>query len=294
MTEIESRFQATIRSGAPVLVVEITPPKGGEPAPVRASAKRFAGKVHAVGVDDNRHGVAMSPLAAAAVLVSEGVEPIMHVVTRDRNRVALLSMCLGAQALGVRNILCTSGTHQTLGVCKPAKNVYDIDSVQAISALAKLGNGSCPFFIGGVASPFADPLEMQLMKTVKKASAGAQFLITQPVFDVPRFSAWLEAAAQRGLPEKTAILAGIRPLLEAEEAQAFASARPVPGVPQAMLDKLAGAGGKDAQRAAGIEMAVETIKQLSSLKGLRGFQICAEGDDDAVLEVMQRSGLEAR
>ena len=107
MTDSESRFQAAIRSGASVLVVEVTPPATGDAAPLRASAKRFAGKVHAVGVDDNRHGVAMASLAAAAVLASEGVEPIMHVVTRDRNRVALLSACLGAKALGVGTILCT-------------------------------------------------------------------------------------------------------------------------------------------------------------------------------------------
>ena len=295
MTESESRFQAKIRSGEPLLVVEITPPKSGDPAPVRASAKRFAGKVHALGVGDNRHGVSMSSLAAAALVAAEGVEPIMHLVTRDRNRAALLASCLGAQALGIRNILCTSGTHQTLGVCPPAKNVYDIDSVQLIAAAAKQdGDGAAKLCVGATASPFADPQEMQLIKTAKKAAAGAQFLITQPVFDVERFKAWWEAAAQRGLPEKTAVLAGIQPLLDAEEARAFAAARPLPSVPQAMLDRLAAAGDRAAQRAAGIEMAVETIKQLSALKGLRGFEICADGDEDAVLEVIQKSGLEAR
>jgi methylenetetrahydrofolate reductase (NADPH) len=291
MTESESRFQAGLRSGEPLLVVEITPSKSADPAPVRASAKRFAGKVHAVGVGDNRHGVCMSALAAAAILAAEGVEPIMHMVTRDRNRMALLACCLGAEALGVRNILCTSGTHQTLGICPSAKNVYDIDSVQLIADLAKQGDSLC---IGGAAAPFADPQEMQLIKTAKKAAAGAQFLITQPVFDVARFNAWWDAAAARGIQEKTAILAGIQPLLNAEEAAAFAAARPTPSVPQAMLDRLAAAGSREAQRAAGIDMAVETIKQLSSLKGLRGFQIYADGDEDAVLEVIQKSGLEAR
>lgn len=295
MTESESRFQAKIGSGGPLLVVEITPPKSGDPAPVRATAKKFAGKVHALGVGDNRHGVSMSSLAAAALVAAEGVEPIMHLVTRDRNRAALLASCLGAQALGIRNILCTSGTHQTLGVCPQAKNVYDIDSVQLIAALAKQDDdAAAKVCVGGTASPFADPQEMQLIKTAKKASAGAQFLITQPVFDVARFKAWWEAAALRGLPEKTAVLAGIQPLLDAEEAKAFAAAKPVPSVAQAMLDRLAAAGDKTAQRAVGIDMAVETIKQLSALKGLRGFEIYADGDEDAVLEIIQKSGLEAR
>jgi 5,10-methylenetetrahydrofolate reductase len=295
MTESESRFQAKILSGEPLLVVEIIPPKSGDPSPVRASAKRFAGKVHAVGVSDNRHGVCMSSLAASALVAAEGVEPIMHLVTRDRNRAALLASCLGAQALGIRNILCTSGTHQTLGICPPAKNVFDIDSVQLIAALAKQGEGSsAQICIGATASPFADPQEMQIIKTVKKAAAGAQFLITQPVFDVQRFKAWWDAAARRGLQEMTAILAGIQPLLDAGEAKAFAATRPLPSVPPAMLDRLANAGDKKAQRAAGIAMAVEMIKQLSLLKGLRGFEICADGDEDAVLEVIQKSGLEVR
>jgi len=293
MTESESRFQAKIGSGEPLLVVEITPPNSGDPGPVRETAKKFAGKVDALGVGDNRHGVGMSSLAAAALVAAEGVEPIMHLVTRDRNRAALLASCLGAQALGVRAILCTSGTHQTLGVCPQAKNVYDIDSVQLIAALAK-AEGAAGLCVGGTASPFADPQEMQLIKTAKKAAAGAKFLITQPVFDIERFKAWWEAAAQRGLQDKVAVLAGIQPLLDADEAKAFAAAKPLPSVPQAMLDRLAAAGDKQAQRAAGIEMAAETIRQLSALKGLRGFEICADGDEDAVLEVIQKSGLEAR
>ena len=115
----ESQLQSKISSGAPILTIEITPPKGADPAPVREAAQRFAGKVHAIGVSDSRHGLCMSALAAAATVAGEGVEPILHVVTRDRNRIALIGRCLGAQALGVRNILCTSGTHQTLGVCAP-------------------------------------------------------------------------------------------------------------------------------------------------------------------------------
>ncbi|HQH51732.1 MAG TPA: methylenetetrahydrofolate reductase [Candidatus Hydrogenedentes bacterium] len=301
----ETRFQEKILSGEPLLVVEIVPPRSGDPAPVRAAAKRFAGKVHAVGVSDNRHGVCMSALAASAVLAAEGAEPIMHLVTRDRNRLALIASCLGAQAMGVRNLLCTSGTHQTLGICPSAKNVFDIDSVQLIAALTNLGTDASvvsktrienagPFCVGGAVSPFADPQEMQLIKASKKVLAGAQFLITQPVFDIPRFRAWWEAASQCGLPRKTAILAGIQPLLDAERAKAFASGRPLPMVPQAQLDRLAAAGGKQAQRAAGIELAVETIKQISASKGIRGFQICAEDDEEAVLEIIQRSGLEAR
>ena len=305
MTTSETEFQSRISSGAPLLTVEIAPPRGGDPAPVRDAAKRYAGKVHAIGVSDSRNGLCMSALAAAAIVAAEGVECILHMVTRDRNRIALIGHCLGAQALGVRNLLCTSGTHQTLGVCPPAKNVYDVDSIQLIDMMARLGrNGSTvcgehfetagPFCVGAVAAPFADPQELQLMRTAKKVNAGAKFLITQPVYDLERFGAWLDAVRQRGLHEKTAILAGIQPLLDAEHARAFAASRPSPRIPKEMMNRLSAGSDATAQRAAGIELAVETIKQLSALTGVRGFQISAEGGDDATLEIIQRSGLEAR
>jgi len=303
MTESETRFRGRIRSGEPLLVVEIAPPKGGDPAPLRAAAKRYAGKVHAIGVSDNRNGVCMSALAAAAIIAAEGVEPILHLVTRDRNRIALIASCLGAQALGVRNILCTSGTHQTLGICPPAKNVFDIDSTQLIEAIAHLEIAG-PFCLGAVAAPFADPAELQLMRLSKKVAAGAQFLITQPVYDLDRFGAWWGQVTQRGIDKQAAILGGIQPLLDSDQAKAYAASRPFPMVPQALLDKLSSAGDRKAQRAAGIEIAVETIKQVSVLNGVRGFQICVsfpsstwergEGDENAALEIIERSGLEAR
>jgi methylenetetrahydrofolate reductase (NADPH) len=337
MTESETRFQTRIRSGEPLLVVEIAPPKGGDPAPLRAAAKRYAGKVNAIGVSDNRHGVCMSALAAAAIVAAEGVEPILHLATRDRNRIALIASCLGAQALGVRNILCTSGTHQTLGICPPAKNVFDIDSTQLIEAIAHLGeigdsylfspdnrdgsgqthngreignspvfpDGAGPFCLGAVAAPFADPAELQLMRLSKKVAAGAQFLITQPVYDLDRFGAWWGQVTQRGIDKQAAILAGIQPLLDAKQAKAYAASRPFPMVPQALLDKLSSAGDRKAQRAAGIEIAVETVKQVSALNGVRGLCISfpsstwerderGEGDENAALEIIERSGLEAR
>src|SRR3990167_5031101 len=120
-------LQEHLASGKPLWVAEISPPQGADPMPVRALAKRYAGKIHAMGISDNREKVAMAALAAAALVAAEGIEPILHVTTRDRNRIALVSEALGAQALGVRNVLCTSGSHQTLGRFRAAKNVYDID-----------------------------------------------------------------------------------------------------------------------------------------------------------------------
>jgi len=304
MSENIATLEERIRSDASILVVEISPPKGGDPAPLQATAKRFAGKVDAIGVSDNRHGVCMAALAAAGILAAEGIDPIVHMVTRDRNRLALIANCLGAQALGVRNILCTSGTHQTLGICPPTKNVFDIDSIQMLETVANLAKGSAvcqdsfeetgPFCLGAVAAPFADPPEMQLMRLAKKVTAGAQFLITQPVYDLDRFRSWQDQATQRGIHEQAAILIGIRPLLDADTAKAYAAARPNPMVPQAVLDRLSSAGDPAGQRAAGIEIALETIEQVSTLKGIRGFHIDMEGDEDAALEIIIRAGWENR
>src|SRR5512140_2237515 len=127
-----SSLQERITSGKTILLAEIHPPRNADPAGLQTTAKRYAGKVHAVGVSDNRDRVAMSALAAASLLKAEGLEPILHMSTRDRNRIALVSEALGAQALGIRNILCTSGTHPSSGACRAARAVYDIDVVQLL------------------------------------------------------------------------------------------------------------------------------------------------------------------
>jgi len=244
----------------------------------------------------------MSALAAATLVAAEGVEPILHLVTRDRNRIALISEALGAQALGIRNLLCTSGTHQTLGPFRAAKNVFDLDPVQLLQTYHDLvGDGAPvnekqiagvePFCLGGTAAPDADPLELQVLRLAKKVDAGAQFLITQPVFDVQRFASWWEEVVRRKLPEKVAIVAGIQPLPDAKTAEELAAKRPRTPIPAEVLVRLNSAATAVAQRAAGIAIAVETIQRLAAFKGLRGVQICADGDWEAALEIIDKSAL---
>ena len=191
-------LQQRLESGKGVLLAEISPPAEAAPAGVQQLAKRFAGKVHALGISDNRDRVGMAALAAASLVAGQGVEPILHVTTRDRNRIALVSEVLGAHALGIRNILCTSGTHQTLGHFRAAKNVYDVDVIQLLQTCANLASdgslvgegaiaGADSFCLGAVASPNADPLELQMIRLGKKVSAGAGFLVSQPVYDLERF-----------------------------------------------------------------------------------------------------------
>ena len=258
-------LQERIAAGKRVVLVEVSPPLGADPAAMRQTAQRFAGKVHALGVSDNRDRVGMAALAAASLVAAEGVEPILHVATRDRNRVALVAEVLGAQALGIRNILCTSGSHQTLGRFRAAKNVYDIDAVQLLQACARLADdaslvgesgvaGAGPFCLGAVAAPGADPMEMQLVRLGKKIAAGAAFFITQPITDLERFTSWWAEVTRRGLDKKTTILAGIEP-------------------------------------AGNVPAALETVKRLSAVSGLGGFSICVDGDHQAAIDIIEKSGL---
>jgi len=302
MAEERSGLDRRIESGKPLLLGEVSPPCGADPAPLRDSARRYAGKVHALGISDNRRGVCMSALAAASLVAAEGVEPILHVVTRDRNRIALVSDYLGVRALGIGNLLFTSGTHQTLGRFRAARNVFDLDPVQLLRTVAGLAgdasivgeasiDGAGPACLGAAADPLADPIEMQGLRLAKKVAAGARFVITAPVFDLERFDAWLEEVRRRGLHEQVAIVAGIRPLGDAAAAAELAGQRPRPGVPEALLERVVSQSGPGAQREAAIEIAVETIGQLSERSGLRGFQICGDADTNAALAIIEKSGL---
>jgi methylenetetrahydrofolate reductase (NADPH) len=302
MIQQATTLQKRLESGEQVLIAEISPPRGADAAILRETARRCAGKVHALGLSDNRDRVSMSALAAAALVAAEGVEPILHVTTRDRNRIALVSEALGAQALGIRNLLCTSGSHQTLGAFRAAKNVYDIDSIQLLQTYAGLSNGCAPlgengidgagpFCLGAVAAPFANPLELQIVRLAKKASAGARFLVTQPVYDLERFGLWWQEVTRRGIHQQVAILAGIQPLLSDHLADAQAGKRPLPRVPEELLARVAAKSDPSARRATAVEIALETIEQLSRLSGLRGLSICGDGDLDVALEIIGKSGL---
>jgi methylenetetrahydrofolate reductase (NADPH) len=291
----KSYLQKRIESGRPIVLAEISPPGSSDVAQVKALAKTFAGKVHGIGVSDNRESVTMSALAAASLIIPEGLEPILHMTTRDRNRAALVSDFLGAQALGIQNILCTSGSHQTLAPFRSSKSVYDVDATILLQNLKNLGNDASivgaeklecpvPMCLGAVASPYADPLELQLPRLANKIFVGAQFIVTQPVFDMDRFSVWWSEVKNRLLHRKAAFIAGIRVLTNEKSARQFAAQRPFPMVTDDILKRLAFAGdGKS--RKEGIAIALETINKLSAMDGIRGFEIVCDEDPEAAAEV---------
>jgi len=301
MSSETGRLQQVLREGRLAVVAECLPPSRPDADAVRATAAALRGKVDAVGVADNRMEIMMSAVATAALLRAEGVEPIIHMTTRDRNRIALMSDVLGAQALGLRSFLCTSGDHQTLGRERASRNVFDLDSVQLLAVLDRLRRdgvlfedgrkaGPCDLLLGATASPSAEPQEMQAIRLAKKVKAGADFVVTQPVFDADAFGRWLESLRPSGIAGKTAILAGI--LVPPSAARAREIREKVPGVeiPDAVIERLAKAA-VEKQRDEAIALAVELIGRLRRLDGVRGFYLMTEGDNAAAVAVIERAGL---
>jgi methylenetetrahydrofolate reductase (NADPH) len=180
--------------------------------------------------------------------------------------------------------------------------VFDLDSIQLLGMYNGLADdaslvgeerfeGAGPFCLGSTASQIADPMEMQIVRLGKAVSAGSRFVITTPVFDVDRFELWWGEVRKRGLHEKVAIIAGVRPLVDADLAIEYSARRPNPMIPAALLERISAPGSKKGQRDAGIEIALETVQRLSGLTGLRGFEIRADEHPDIAIEFLERSGL---
>lgn len=222
-------------------------------------------------------------------------------VTRDRNRIALQSDVLGASALGIRNILCLSGDHQSLGNQPEAKGVFDLDSIQLLKVVREMRDkgvvlggdalSSVPdLFIGAVENPFGDPMSYRAARLAKKVRAGAEFIQTQCVYNLPRFESFMKEITDKGLGGKVAILAGVTPLKSARTAEYMAKSVAGMDIPEEVIGRMKGAP-SGRQRAEGIKIAVETIEALKNIKGVRGVHIMAIEWEEAVPELVEKAGL---
>jgi methylenetetrahydrofolate reductase (NADPH) len=295
----DSQLARKIENGEFILTAEHSPRTTATQAVTEAALKSLGGKLTAVNMGDNQHGVAMSSLAASVIALKMGLEPVLQMVTRDRNRIALQSDLLGAASLGIKNVLCLSGYHQTLTGCPEAANVFDIDSTQFVAIATRMAEegmladgtkieGPFPMLVGAVINPFLKPLEFNLLRLQNKIEAGARFIQTHPVFDLEAFGQWLEAARQTGMTQKAAILAGVFPLESAAEARKLSELHPDFYVPEEVIKKLPAAGddGKT-----GRAMCVETLKKLKTMEGLRGIHILSGGKEGLVPELLAAAGL---
>ena len=302
MTQGKSNLKTVLKSGKFAVTAEAGPPRGARPEVVRAKARILKGFVDAVNVTDNQTSVVrMCSLAACRLIQEEGVEAVMQMVCRDRNRIAAQSDILGAAALGIPNLLCLSGDHQVFGDHPQAKNVFDLDSIQLVKiatamrdnskfASGKDVDGRPELFIGASANPFADPFKIQVPRLAKKVAAGAQFIQTQCIFNVDKFIEFMKGVRDRGLHEKTSILAGITPIKSLPMAEYMAAKVPGMDVPEAVLDRIRGVD-KSKRKQEGIKIAVETIQRLREVEGVRGVHIMAIEWEEAVPELVQKAGL---
>jgi methylenetetrahydrofolate reductase (NADPH) len=298
----DSRLSNRIAKGEFIVTAEYLPSARADLSLPDPGAKSFNGSVTAVNVADNPFGVALSSLAGSMALSQAGIEPIYQLVTRDRNRIAIQSDLLGAASLGIRNVLCLSGYHQTLTTSPESANVYDIDSIQLLGIVSRMRDqgvlldgtrieGSFALLAGAAANPYLRPLELNLLRLAKKIQAGAGFIQTHPVFDIPAFAEWLKAAKAQGLTGKTAILAGVLPLRDAAEAKKLRDQFTDFQIPDGILQRLERAGNPDAQRKEGVAICAEIIREIRKLDGLRGIHIQSGGNEAVVPLLLAAAGL---
>lgn len=293
-----SRLRGLLESGAFTFTTEIGPPMSSDAEGIRKKARMLSGFADAANITDNQAAVVrMSSIAAGIVALQEGMEPVVQMTCRDRNRIALQSDLLGAWALGARNLLVLSGDHQALGNHAAGKNVYDLDSIQLLQAVRRLqedgvfvSGAKCKnppgFFLGATANPFADPPELQMIRLKKKIAAGARFIQTQAVYDVGAFESWMAEVRRLGLHEKAYFMAGIvanKSVKSLEMTTLVAGMR----VPDSCLSRMRAA--KDAA-AEGKAMALELMDRLRKIEGVSGIHLMSVGWEDVVPELAESAG----
>jgi len=295
-----TNLEKVLESGRFAVTAEAGPPKGASAAVVQKKGELLRNCCDAVNVTDNQTAIVrMSSLAGCVLLKQLGVEPVMQMVCRDRNRIAIQSDVLGAVALGIGNVLCLSGDHQKFGNHPTAKNVFDIDSIQLIQTLKNMRDekkflcgedisGEVPLFIGAAENPYADPFEFRVVRLAKKVKAGADFIQTQAVYDVAKFARWMEMVTERGLDKKVHILAGLIPIRSVGMARYMRDYVSGVSVPDEIITRMEQA--KNAKEE-GARIILEIIEQLKEIPGIHGIHIMAVGWEEIIPEIVEKAGL---
>jgi methylenetetrahydrofolate reductase (NADPH) len=298
----ESALEKVLLSGNLAITSECGPPRGAAPEKIKEKAELLRGYVDAINVTDNQTAVVrMSSWAACIIIKQLGLNPILQMVTRDRNRLAMQSDILGAYSHGIDTMLCLSGDHPHFGDHPMAANVYDLDSIQLIQTVramrdeGKFQGGDDilkppKMFIGAAANPFADPFELRVARLAKKVKAGVDFIQTQCIYNLDKFEKWMEGVRDRGLHERVYILAGITPMKSAGMAKYMKNRVPGMDVPDGLVKRMSGVS-KEKQAEEGIRVSVESIERLKEVGGVRGFHIMAIEWEQKVPEIVERAGL---
>ncbi|MFZ5570196.1 MAG: methylenetetrahydrofolate reductase [Thermodesulfobacteriota bacterium] len=297
-----SKLEKILAAGHLAVTSECGPPRGSDPEVIIEKANLIKNHVDAINITDNQTSVTrMCSLAACIRLKLLGLEPVLQMVTRDRNRIAIQSDILGAASFDIHNILCLSGDHQSFGDCAKGQNVHDLDSMQLIQTVRLmrdegkfLGGDEIKrppqMFVGAAANPFADPFEIRVPRLAKKIAAGAEFIQTQCIYNLDKFDTWMKQAGDRGLLEKVSILAGVTPLKSAGMAKYMKNRVPGMDVPDEVVKRMSGTP-KEKQAEEGVKICIESIQRLKELKGIKGFHIMAIEWEEKVPEIVEQAGL---
>lgn len=291
-----SKLSEKLKSGDFAVTGEIGPPKGVNIEESLENAKTLLkDRVVAVNVTDNQSAVMrVGSMAICHLLKQNGIEPVFQMVTRDRNRIALQSDLLSAWMLGIENVLCLTGDHNSLGDHQESKTVYDLDSVQLLKAVTGLNegrdmsdcelDGSPQFFHGAVVTPEYDPVELQIIKMEKKIDAGAQFFQTQAIYDVKTFEDFMNKAAKFDVPVMAGIVvlksAGMATYMNQNVAGVF--------VPEEMIEEMSNTAKEDRKKKAA-EIAARIIRAIKPT--CQGVHIMPLGWDDTVPEIIEQADL---
>ncbi len=300
-----SKLEKIFKLGHIAVTSECGPPRGSDPEAVTKKGELIRNHVDVINITDNQTSMTrMCSLAACIHLKEIGLEPMLQMVTRDRNRIALQSDILGAASFDIHNLLCLSGDHQSFGDCSDGQNVHDLDSMQLLQTVRRMRDdgkflGGDPIkrppdiFVGAAANPFADPFEIRVPRLAKKIACGAEFIQTQCIYNLDKFEEWMRRVRERDLHKKVFIMAGMTPMKSAGMAKFMKNRVPGMDVPDEVIARLAGVP-KDKQAQEGIDICVEAIQRLKEVEGVAGFHIMAIEWEEKVPEIVERSGLYPR
>ncbi len=316
---VGSNLEKALKAGYFVATGELGPPQSADRSVIEYKAGLLKGIVDSVNITDNQTAVVrMSSISVAVMLLEMGIEPNIQMTARDRNRIAIQSDLLGAYALGVRNLLCLTGDHQTFGNHPQSKNVHDVDSISMLQMVRDMRDkkifqcgdpikGQEPrFFLGAAANPFGDPFEFRPYRLAKKIRAGADFIQTQMIYNVPKFQEYMRRVVDMGLHEKVYILAGVGPIRSLGAAKYMATKVPGMEVDPEYIERMRNAtkglpsikeikamdnpeeakaarqARKEASEKEGIQICIDIINACKEIEGVAGVHIMAIEWEEAV------------
>ena len=295
-----SNLEKLLKRGEFVVTSELGPPRGASREAVEKKAEILKGSADAFNITDCQTAmVRLSSIASGVILINMGMEPVIQMTCRDRNRIAIQSDILGAAALGMKNLLCLTGDHQCFGDHPDAKGVFDIDSIQLLDIVRQMRDEKRfqsgeelkvepRLFLGAAANPFADPFKFRAIRLAKKIAAGTDFIQTQIIYNIKKFEEWMSIVRDMGLHKKVFILAGVTPIRSLGMAKYMKNNVPGMDVPDEIIKRLEGA---EKKKVEGINICLDIIERLREIEGVAGIHIMAIEWEEIVPEIVERAGL---